>query len=153
MLTLYPASARGCSVLPEIATDKHRLTESLLIAFCACFLIAQVLIRPAVGLSNNGDFAKMAGPLALGPEIGNWTSHVQYREFVYRYIRDDRYRYEADFSTSEFLSSEFLFVKLARGIQRVIRPGRQFDIRWLGAVHGVFFLLAVGLWIHALAPR
>ncbi|HEY3824760.1 MAG TPA: hypothetical protein VGL82_09385 [Bryobacteraceae bacterium] len=129
-----------------------RYSGPLLIALAALFLIAQVLVRPAVGIANNGDFPKMAGPLGLGPAQGTWESHKQYGEFVYQYERADRYFYNRDFRTAPFWSSEFFFVKIARGLQRLFHPGPQFDIRWLGGVYGAFLLLAIGFWIYAF-PR
>jgi hypothetical protein len=125
----------------------------LLLALCAVILSGQVLVRPAVGLSNNGDFPKMAGPLGLGPEDGNWQSHEQYHGFFYRYVRADRYNYDRKFLTTEFLSSEYFFVKLARGLQKVFRPGPRFDIRWLGFVNGAGLFLAIAIWIYAFPPR
>ncbi|HEY1239593.1 MAG TPA: hypothetical protein VGF16_03505 [Bryobacteraceae bacterium] len=124
-----------------------------LLALCALCLILQVLVRPAVGLSNNGgDFPKMAGAFGLGPEVGSWETHKQYGEFVYHYLRADRFVYNRDFHTAEFVSSEYFLIKLARGLQRLFHPGPRFDIRWLGAVGCVFFLLAIGIWIYALPP-
>jgi hypothetical protein len=122
---------------------------ALLSVFAAC-VVSQVIVRPAVGIANNGDFPKMAGPFALGPEDGDWDAHAQYSEFLYRFIRDDRYEWESDFRTAEFLSSEYFFVKLARELQRIIQPGPRFDIRWLGGVNGAFFLLAAAVWIYAI---
>jgi hypothetical protein len=124
-----------------------------LLLFCAGLLIAQVLVRPAVGMADNGDFPKMAGPLGLGPEEGSWESHPHGGEFVYRYVRADHYFYGNGFRKADFLSSEFFLVKAARGLQRVFHPGPRFDIRWLGAVQGSLLLLAVGIWILGLAPR
>lgn len=129
-----------------------RITGSVLVALCACLLAAQVLIRPAIGQSNNGDFPKMAGPFGLGPENGSWQSHKQYGEFVYKYLRADRYLYNTKFRDSGYVSSEYFFVKLARGIQRIVRPGPEFDIRWLGAVHLLFLLIGVTLWIQLPPP-
>ena len=129
------------------------LSGPVLLVIAAAILIVQVLMRPAVGISNNGDFPKMAGALGLGPEYGTWSSHKQYGEFVYRYMRADRYNYNRDFRTAEYLSSEFFFIKAARWLQRLFQPGPQFDIRWLGAVSGTFFLFAIGLGIYALPDR
>ena len=125
----------------------------LLIAIAALCLITQVLMRPAVGIANNNDFAKMSEPLRLGPEDGDWLTHTQYGGFLYHYVRDNRYEYNRGFRTAQFLSSEFFFVKLARGLQRIVQPGPRFDIRWLGGVTAAFFLLALGLWIYALPGR
>jgi len=113
----------------------------------AALLTRQVLIRPAVGIANNGDFPKMAGPLALGPETQTWGYHRFYG-FIYTYVRANRNRYNPG-----FWSSEFLLVKLARGIQRILRPGPRFDIRWLGAVHTAFLLLGIAFWVFALPGR
>ncbi|MGH9666704.1 MAG: hypothetical protein ACRD9L_19950, partial [Bryobacteraceae bacterium] len=131
----------------------QRCTGPLLLAIFAGCLIAQVLVRPAVGIANNGDFPKMAGPLALGPEEGGWEAHPQYSQFLYCFVRNDRFEWEHDFRTAEFLSSEFFLVKLARGLQRIVQPGPRFDIRWLGAVNGIFFLLAIAVWVYAIPAR
>ncbi len=112
-------------------TSTSVITAALLVVLCGTCLALQVFVRPAVGISNNNDFPKMAGPLALGPEDGTWASHKQYGEFVYRYIRADRYSYDRDFRTAEFLSSEYFFVKAARALQKMFHPGPEFDIRWL----------------------
>lgn len=131
----------------------QRYAAPVLIALCGLCLIIQVLIPPAVGIANNGDFPKMAGPFGLGPEDGSWQSHPDRGEFVYRYVRADRYDYDRGFRTAGFLSSEYFFVKAARGLQRILHPGPRFDIRWLGAVTAAFFLFAIGLWICALPGR
>jgi hypothetical protein len=125
----------------------------LLLAVCAICVCLQVFVRPAVGIANNGDFPKMAGAFVLGPAEGDWDSHVQYGEFVYRYIRSNRYSYNYRFRTAEFLSSEFFLIDLASQLQRHLRPGPRFDIRWLGAVGSVLWLLALGVLIYALPIR
>jgi hypothetical protein len=128
-----------------------RLTAPLLITLCATLLILQFFVRPAVGIAGNGDFGKMAGPLALGPEEGNWVS-TRFDGFRYKYIQADRYRYNDGWS-AQFISSELLVVKLARGLQRIVQKGPRFDIRWMGAVHGLLLLIGVGMWICALKGR
>jgi hypothetical protein len=127
-----------------------RYSGPFLIVLCAAFLIAQVLARPAVGLANNGDFSKMAGPFRLGPEDGSWETREEFAEFIYRFTRADRFSYNREFATAEFLSSEFFLIKVAGGLQRLFYPGPRFDIRWLGGVGAAFFLLAIGIWIYAL---
>ena len=131
-------------------TPRQRWAAPLLAALCGVILSTEVLVRPAIGIANNNDFAKMAGAFGLGPEDGDWSSHQQYGEFVYKYIRADRYIYNRGWRDAGFLSSEFFLVKLARGIQRLVRPGPRFDIRWLGGVNGAFFLLAIVFWIYGL---
>lgn len=125
----------------------------LLLALCAIFICLQVFVRPAVGIANNGDFPKMAGPFGLGPAEGTWESHVQYGEFVYRYLRTNPYIYNRGFRAAEFISSEYFLVKIARGVQRIFRPGPLFDIRWLGGVGTALLLLAVAIWMYSLPVR
>jgi hypothetical protein len=137
----------------KVVNKLARYAGIALLLVCAGCLIAQVLIRPAVGIANNGDFPKMAGPLGLGPELGTWESYPHGGEFVYRFVHADRFRYNDGYWRADFLSSEFFLVKAARGVQRIFQPGPRFDIRWLGAVQGALFLLAIGIWIYALAPR
>jgi hypothetical protein len=118
-----------------------------LIALCGAILITQSLVRPAVGMPNNGDFPKLAGQLALGPQTGTWDS-TQFTGFIYNYIRADRMRWQSGFWTSEFYC-----LKLARGLQRIFQPGPLFDIRWMGGVHGGLLLLGMAIWIFALPRR
>lgn len=119
----------------------------MLIALCAGILITQSLVRPAVGIPNNGDFPKLAGQLALGPQTGSWES-TRFTGFTYKYIHADRMRWD-----SGSRSSEFYCLKLARGLQRIFQPGPLFDIRWIGGVHGSLLLLGIAIWIFALPPR
>lgn len=126
---------------------KRSAVPLLLIALCAGILITQSLVRPAVGIPNNGDFPKLAGQLALGPQTGTWES-ARFTGFIYKYIHADRMRWD-----SGWWSSEFYCLKLARGLQRIFQPGPLFDIRWIGGVHGSLLLLGIAIWIFALPPR
>ena len=125
----------------------NRIVGLLLVAACAAIITGQALVRPAVAIADNGDFPKMVGKIGLGPQRGDWDSH-KFRGFIYHYIRSDSYRWE-----SGFWSSEFWLVKLARAAQKIFQPGPVFDIRWMGAVHGLLFLLALGIWIFAFEGR
>ena len=131
----------------------HRWAGAVLVSLCAICLTVQVLVRPAVGMADNGDFAKMAGPLALGPQDPEEAETLFAAAFTYRYIKDDRYLYNSPFKDAAFLSSEFFLVKLARAAQKIVQPGPRFNIRWLGAVNAIFYLLAIALWIYALSGR
>ena len=99
-----------------------RLAGPLLLTVCATLIFVQIMLRPAVGLANNGDFPKMAGSLGLGPDDGGWAAH-RWSGLVYRYVHDPKFFYKRDFRHAEYLSSEFFLIKLARGLQRTFRPG------------------------------
>jgi hypothetical protein len=135
------------------STFSQRFGGPAVLVLCGACIGLQVLARPAVGIANNGDFAKMAGTAGLGPEDGTWELHQNYSEFLYRYMRADRYVYNRDFRSAAFLSSEFFLVKFARVLQKLLHPGLRFDIRWLGAVNAAVFLLAIGIWIYAIPAR
>ena len=81
-------------------------------------------MRPAVGLANNGDFSKMAGPFGLGPEDGSWETREEFAEFIYRFTKADRFNYNGRFATAEFLSSEFFSLKPREGCKNSFTPGR-----------------------------
>ena len=68
-------------------------------------------------------------------------------------MREDRYSDNRLFRKAQFLSSEFFFVKFARGMQKMFRPGPRFDIRWLGVVNGAFYLMAISVGIYAIPNR
>ena len=84
-----------------------------LVLLYAGLLIGQVLVRPAVGIADNGDFPKMAGPFALGPAGHDWASN-RFKGFFYSYSWAERNRY-----TPGIWSSELLMVKLARPAARI----------------------------------
>lgn len=134
----------------QIRAWSPRVYPALLLTSVGLLLTLEVIARPAIGLGNNGDFPKMAGPFGLAPENG-WQRH--HHDFTYRYIRDWRNFYNRGFWHAEFLSSEFFSIKLASRLQKTFRSGPIFDIRWLGAVNGIFLLLGIGIWLYSLTDK
>jgi hypothetical protein len=61
--------------------------ELTLLAICASILAAQLFLPPFIGLADNGDFPKVAGPLSLGPKDGP----ANFIHFVPDYLRSPRY--------------------------------------------------------------
>jgi hypothetical protein len=99
----------------------------------ALALFYQLMLPPVPGVADNGDFGKLLGRygLASGQTFiyANTKLHVA-----------DQYRYR-----SGFYSSESLLIAPAVVINRVLSPDGSFDLRIMGAVHGLLFLLAVFL--------
>jgi hypothetical protein len=119
--------------------------EPALLVICAAILIAQLFLSPFIGLADNGDFAKIAGRLSLGPRDGP----ANFIYFVADYVRSPSYYWK-----SETLSTELPLAWLAT------LPAKQdnFDIRRLGAIHcvlllGAFYVLARSLRPLPIAPR
>ena len=108
-------------------------------AICAAILTVQLFVSPFIGLADNGDFAKIAGRLSLGPRDGP----AKFIYFTPDWVRAPRYYWK-----SEIVSTELPLAWLA------MRLGRQdaFDIRRLGAIHSVLLLGAVYALIRSLRP-
>jgi hypothetical protein len=113
--------------------------EPALLAICAGILTAQLFVPPFIGLADNGDFAKIAGRLSLGPRDGP----ENFIYFVADYVRSPRYYWK-----SETRSTELPLAWLATF------PAKQdnFDIRRLGAIHCALLLCAVFVLIRCLRP-
>jgi hypothetical protein len=108
----------------------------------ACVLSYQLMFPPRVGLANNGDFEKIAALFNIAA-IGG-----EYQFANLKYPIDAKYHWE-----SGHYSSETLLTALAVGLNRVFGNPREFDMRWMGAVHGFLFLLAIYLLQPLLAGK
>jgi hypothetical protein len=103
---------------------------SLLLSLCIGLIGLQLFVPPIIGLADNGDFVKVSGRLDLGPQR-RWSG------FISTYYRSPQYHFGSD-----VISSELAPAWLASVVSKNIRPGNVFDIRWLGAVHTLIFVLA-----------
>ncbi len=116
------------------------------LAAAAAILASQLLVPPVVGLANNGDFEKVMGYAGFqylpGSAADRFYSWIQTRFAI---IEPGAYR-------SRYPTSETLLALAARGLN-ALRPNHGiFDIRFLGAVHAMLFLAALGLLFSALRP-
>lgn len=94
-----------------------------------------------IGLADNGDFARILGPLRLWPAGGS-SQHFKY--FVNDYIvADPAYDIGAP-------SSEELIASLAKRIAPIVLPAGTFQLRLMGFLHGAILLLALFILLKAL---
>lgn len=100
----------------------------------ACVLCYQLMFPPRVGLANNGDFEKIAALFNIHAVGG------EYQFANLKYPINAKYHWD-----SSHYSSETLLTAVAAGLNRVLGNPREFDMRWMGAVHGFLFLLAIYL--------
>lgn len=107
----------------------------------AAILAFQLFVPPSVGLANNGDFSKVIGVFGLGA-----PSDDEFRYVHLTYHFDPQYRWK-----SGFYSSATLLVAAAIGLNPLFAKGGSFDLRWMGLIHGVLFLLAAYLLQELLA--
>src|SRR3981189_1286316 len=103
------------------ATRRSFYAELTLLAIGASILAAQLLVPPFIGLADNGDFPKVAGPLSLGPKDGP----ANFIYFVPDYLRSHGYYWN-----SPTLSTERPLAWFATKLAGVTKDGDSFDIRW-----------------------
>jgi hypothetical protein len=107
------------------------------VAAAACLLAAQLLVKPIVGLANNGDFINAMGPAGLA------------------YVDDDTSRFFR-WTLTTFAFTEPVTDPERYGTTEALLAGaRLFDIRVMGGLHAALLLLGFGLCVAAtrgLAP-
>ena len=116
--------------LEQISIRKHMPSLAL-----AAILGFQLFVPPSIGLANNNDFPKVIGIFDLGAPLGD---EYRYVHLIYRF--DPVYHYE-----SGFYSSETLLAAASIGLSQVFSKDGSFDLRWMGFVHALLFILAVYL--------
>jgi hypothetical protein len=109
-----------------------RPSEILLGAIFAACISFQLFVPPSIGLSNNGDFAKMVGRFALGP--ASMDTSDEYRYFTAHWVYDRSYQW-----VSNDRSSELLPIGAAVTIGWWFST-HEFDIRILGAIHALLWV-------------
>ena len=119
-----------------------RPREALFLVLCAAILVRQLFMPGFIGMANNGDFPKVAGPLCLAG-ADRETEKVIY--FQADYLRGPAYCYNPHIPSSEIVPAS-----IASSLERMFSDKTHFDIRWLGAVHallfaGFFYLMLVML--------
>lgn len=104
--------------------------EVLWFLLCAGILTWKLLLPGFIGMADNGDFAKVAGPLSLGS-----ADSAQGSLLHAVYLRDRQYYYDPHVT-----SSEGVLAWAASILEQTFGDPTRFDIRWLGAIHGLIFL-------------
>jgi len=100
------------------------------LTLCAAILVWKLFLPGFVGMADNGDFGKVAGPLCLA------SAEPEHENFFHPlYLRA-----KANCFQTHVVSSEFVLAKLASTLDRTFGDPARFDIRWLGAVHAILFL-------------
>jgi len=133
---------------PTVPVGPTRHLEWILLALLAAVLALQLLVPPIVGLADNGDFSRVAGPLGIFPpeDLGDAA--------FFSWIVP-QYRFEPKRIWIRGLccySSQTLFEVASLPVGLAISPPRHFDLRATGIVNGLGFLAAMGLLFVALRP-
>ena len=105
------------------------------------FLGFRVLVPPVIGLADNGDGWRARFPFGLEPVLAEkqWpTYHHVILEHSYGKTWNPPYP-----------TTELVFVGAAVALDRSLSDDGRFDLRWLGVVHLLAFLIAAGLVLTA----
>jgi hypothetical protein len=109
----------------------------------------QILLPGFIGLANNGDFPKVAGRLSLGGADGSADNFLYFEP---DYLREPRWYWNSELPASELLLA-WISTVIPSAIQKHLRDPREFDIRWLGALHVLLWMGGYSLllrWIRSL---
>ncbi len=105
--------------------------EWALLAVCAGLVSWQLFVPPRLGVADNNDYSKLIGRICLGGE------HPLFEYVGFEYHQSADYCWDSGLITSAVLP-----LRVAMAAAKPFSGGR-FDLRWLGAVYGLFFLLAL----------
>lgn len=133
---------------PTVPFARLRYLDGILLLLFAAALAIQLFVPPIVGLADNGDFSRVAGPLGIfAPEDLGDSAFFSWIVPQYRF---DAHRIWLHglccYSSQTALAVAALPVGLAAS-----PPGR-FDLRATGLVNGLALLAAVGLLLFELRP-
>jgi len=116
----------------------------LMLAAAGTLGVCLLLVPPAIGLADNGDFARVMGSAGLKyPDDGE--THEQ-RYFHYAHFR---FAYGNHLSGG-YISSQIVLLNAAAWIGRLL-DGRFFDIRILGSIYLALWLAALALIVRGAA--
>ena len=120
-----------CPTQPPIimlAMIRPGLLRWAVFAAAALILPCQLLVRPILGVANNGDFLRM-GLFGYGPK--DTSQDAKFNYVGEKYVRDPAYR---DPFLEQF-TSEYFLAGAALCAARTIAPHGEMDIRLVGLVH------------------
>lgn len=117
----------------------------LALALAAVILAWQLLVPPAVGLANNGDFHKVLGEFSLAAPVAD---EYKYATGTYNFNPDNHVVF-GFFSTEQLLALTAIF------LNTLVSKSGTFDLRFIGLVHALLYLLALWLFLPLLSnlPR
>jgi hypothetical protein len=116
-------------------------SSRVLFAAAVVTLFVQLMLPPVVGVANNGDFSRTYGIFHLTMPVAD---EVRFADTRYQF--DPRVNYFGG-----IYSSEILLVPPALAMNAIFSKDGDFDVRFLGLIHGALFLCAFYLLLTLLA--
>ncbi len=125
--------------------------ELVVLAISTLYVMWTVLSSPVKGLANQGDYQRLTTQLGVAPvpsqPYSPYSLTYDYRVhqtltqlgFAPRFVTDPSlYHYYFGYH-----SSELLLAKVAIGLSSLLGQGSSFDLRWLGGLNALVWLLAL----------
>ena len=125
------------------ARRQHKIVLALLFTAIVSF---QLFVRPFVGMADNADFKKVTGMFCLGPRDGN----PHYYGF---FVPDLKFAPQYCYYNQQVPSSEWFIAFVAIKVHGLVGGGANFDIRALGAVNALIFIVGFIALIVSLRPQ
>jgi hypothetical protein len=113
------------------------------LAAAAAILGLQLLASPVVGLADNGDYERVMG------YAGFQHTTADPAERYFSFLRTRYAVVSPGWFRGGYLSSETLLAFAARWAHAALSPDPVFDLRWLGGLHALLLLTALGGLIRA----
>jgi hypothetical protein len=124
--------------------SRYRTSELLLVALFTACVSFQLFVPPAIGLANNGDFAKMIGRFSLAP--ASLDTSDEYKYFTARWAYNRAFYWLSDDRSSELIPIS------AAVLTDWWFSVRVFDIRILGAIHAFLWIACFAAFLPLLRP-
>lgn len=118
-------------------TRKLLRAETIAVLVSGIILTVLLLVKPFVGLADNGDFQRIMGTVGLTYSDPALTHDDKFFQYVV-----PQFQWTA-LGLGSYVSTEVPLVFLASALNQLLLPGGLFDIRMMGALYGVLFLAAV----------
>lgn len=113
-------------------------TEFIAVIFGASILTFILMVKPIVGIADNGDFSRIMSSTGLGYYSDN--ADGRFFSFINRLYSIN----EAPLKLQEFYAStEIIFVKLAILLNKLVVNNGTFDIRFLSLLYLTLFLFSI----------
>src|SRR5262245_60003912 len=142
-----PSSRRSSSRMPSeedgARESANRILLAVALATAAAILSLQLFVPPVVGLADNRDYERIMGYAGFQ----HTTADPAERYFLF--LRTKYAVVAPGWFRGGYHSSETLSAFVARGVHLTFSKGPVFDLRVLGAIHAVPFLLALGGLVRA----
>src|SRR5712692_3981869 len=127
------------------STTSRIVLEGMPLALCAAILVAQLLLRPIVGLADNGDYERALQAVNLTYTTDRYDE--RYWDFV-----NTEYLIVPTGDRTLYVSSDLLLARAAILLDRLATRDDVFDLRALGLLRALLYLGAIGLILVAARP-